>query len=253
MLEVDVKSVLWAGIISMDKFSNRLARTRSVCSIALLLLAGCALAVCSSGCSRGPAVAPALTLKDPQEIEKATKRGISIITNGSDPYIVFGKTTKEVNQSIGQGVIVRTAAICLPKEELAFQVAVAGDPSEVGAKRVAEAALRQINRQIRFTVVLQVLKSFNPEEVEFELLASGLAKSYPPVAVDPPEFVADVSSALDPDIPPMAVYGYNAYFPTVGSPGFPAIDITVVKLTLVIKAGGASTEVPFNIPSAALQ
>ena len=253
MLEGDGKSVLWAGVISMDKFSNRLARTRRFSSIALLLPAGCALAVCCSGCGRGPAIAPALTLKDPQEIEKATKRGINIITSGSDPYAVFGRTTKEVNQSIGQGVIVRTAAICLPKEELAFQVAAAGDSTEAGAKRVADAALRQINRQVRFTVVLQVLKSFKPEEVEFELCASGLAKTYPPVAVDPPEFVADVSSALDPDIPPMAVYGYNAYFPTAGSPGFPTIDVTVRQLTLVIKAGGASAEVPFMLPSPTMQ
>lgn len=201
------------------------------------------------GCSSGSTVNPALTLKDPQAIEEATKRGIALIKNGGDPYTLFGRTTKQINERLGKDIIVRSASLCLPKDELAFRVAMAGDPSEEGAKRAANAALPQINRQVRFTVVLQLAKTRNPEEVTFEL-TTNLTKPYPPVAVEPPELISELSSALDPDITPMAVYGYNVYFATTGSPGFPAIDDTVSNLTLAINADGATSRASFSLASA---
>jgi len=222
----------------------RFAHVRRVFSTRLFLLA--ALASLTLGCGGGPQVNPALLITDPQEIEDATKRGINIINTGADPYAVYGHTTKEVNLRVGSDTIIRTAAICLPKDELAFQVAMGGDATEDGAKRVADAAVQQINRQVKFTVVLQIAKSHKPEDVTFELLASD-PKPYPPVAVEPPQFIQDISSALDPDIPPMAVYGYNVSFSTTGSPGFPAIDTGATTLTLMIESGGTSTRVPFGL------
>ncbi len=241
--------LLQIGVFSMNWGYARLAHVRRVFSPRLFLLA--ALASLTLGCSGGTPVNPALLLTDPQEIEDATKRGINMINTGADPYAVYGHTTKDVNLRLGSDIIVRSAAICLPKDELAFQVAMGGNTTEDGAKRAADAAVQQINRQVKFTVVLQIAKSHKPEDVTFELLASD-PKPYPPVTVEKPQFIQDVSSALDPDIPPMTIYGYNVSFSTTGSPGFPAIDTSVSTLTLMIESAGTSTKVSFGLVTGTL-
>jgi hypothetical protein len=233
------------GVSFMNWGYARLTHVRRAFSVRLFLLAALASLALGPGCGGGVQVNPALLITDPQEIENATKRGITLIGTKSDPYSVYNHTTKDVNQWVGSDIIVRTAAICLPDDELAFQVAMGGDTSEEGAKRIADAAIPQINRQVKFTVVLQITKSHKPEDVTFELLGND-PKPYPPVAVEPPQFVQDIPS-LDPDKPTMAVYGYNVYFSTTGSPGFPALDASVAKLNLLIESGGTSVKVPFSL------
>jgi hypothetical protein len=229
----------------MARGLSGLSRTRRFFSIYPLFAAFVAALLLAAGCGSKTKVHPALILTDQQQIEEATKRGIRMINGGVDPYTLFGKTTREINERLGGGVIVRSVSLCLPQDELTFRVVMAGDPSDEGAKAAADAALQQINRQVRFTTVLQIAKTTRPEDVEFELLTIG-GKPYPPVAVEPPEFIAEVP-AYDANSPAAAVYGYNIYFPTTGSPGFPAIGEGTMTLTLVTKAEGASTKVAFNL------
>jgi hypothetical protein len=232
----------------MDRGSDWFTWGRRLTPAYLRLFAALVLLPAGLGCATAPKLNPALEITDPKAIEEATQRGIRVIQNGGDPYSLFNRTTKEVNLRLGTDVIVRTAGICLAKDELAFEVAMAGDPSPEGAERVADAALPQINRQVRFTVVLQLAKSHSPEDVTFELQTQQ-PKPYPALAVEPPQFMKEISSALDPAAPVSAVYGYNVFFGTTGSPGYPALDTGVTSLNLVISAGGASTQVPFSLLS----
>jgi|WetSurMetagenome_2_1015567.scaffolds.fasta_scaffold309717_1 hypothetical protein len=207
---------------------------------------GVALLLVLVGCAGGTPVNPSLTITDDTKIDEATKRGISVINSGADPYQLFSNTSQDANVRIGSNVILRSAALCLPKDELAFRVAKHNDATEDGAKQAAQDALNDINTRVHFVAVLQTTKGRDPTSVKFQM-ATPSGQIYPALALEKPEFIRDIVSSSD--IPATTLYGYNVYFQSTGSPGYPALDTSASALTLIIQDSGAEARLTFTVPA----
>ena len=199
------------------------------------------------GCASSESVNPAFRL-DPKEVETAKQRGLSLLNAGADPYSVYRWTTKSVNERVSPEVILQDAAMSSPMDEVAFAVARSGGGDEQNADRVAREAARRASREVKFGVVLQISKSRDPSTVQFELRTNA-GQKYPPLAVEQPQFLREVTSALDPTTPPGALYGYDVRFPVEGSPGYPPIGADVSALTLVVRDGEAEGSADFALAS----
>jgi len=217
--------------------------------IACLAALAIALAVVVLGCSSNVNLNAAFVLQ-PQDIEKATERGVSLLKQGADPYSVYNWSTKSVNERVSTDVVVQDAALCLPKDEIAFAIVKQGDPADSAVNRAVNQTVKQVSSEVKFSVILQLATTRDPNTVQFEMQSSAGGK-YPPLAVEEPALIRQVSSALDPTAPPSALYGYDVYFPLRGSPGYPPIDTSVTTLYLVVKDGQAESKIPFDLTYAA--
>jgi len=215
--------------------------------VRLVGLAGL-LCVLVAGCASNVDLNPALKV-EPKDMEAAKQRGVGLLNAGADPYSVYNWTTKSVNERVTSEVILQDAALCLPKDEIAFAIAKSPDKSEEAVNRVAEEAAQRASQEIKFSLVIQVAKTRDPRSVQFEM-RTNTGQSYPPLAVEEPIFIRDVTSALDPSIPPGAMYGYDVRFPARGSPGYPPIDTSVSTVTLVVKDGTAEGTAEFYLTTA---
>lgn len=210
-------------------------------------LAACLLVLLSllSGCGNQVELNPALVAQ-PEDIDRGTAVGKSLIANGADPYQAFAAQMQDVNVRVSADVIIRQAAACWPRSEIAFEIAKQGDASDAGVQKALSEALQYLQGEIRFVVVLQLPDSRDPASIDFEMRA--LNTKYPPIAVEKPIFVREVSSALDPDMPPSSLWSYNVSFPISGSPGYPPIDVSVSSLTVAVKDGESEAEICFSLP-----
>lgn len=167
--------------------------------------------------------------------------------SGADPYRAYGGLFRDVNTRLSADVIIRQAAACWPQSEIAFEIAQQRDPSESAVKRAVDRALKRVERQLKFVVILQISKSRDPASITFAMQGPG-GTEYPPVAVAAPIYLRDVLSGLDPNMPPAAMYSYDVYFPIAGSPGYPPIDTSVSRLGLVVRDGESEATEWFNLP-----
>jgi len=211
----------------------------------LLLGLAALLPLLVAGCASNVNMNPALKV-EPKDMEAAKQRGVGLLNAGADPYSVYSWTTKSVNVRVSGDVVLQDAALCLPKDEIAFAIAKSGDKSEAGVNRAAEEAAQRASNEVKFSVVLQVAKAKDPTSVQFEM-RTNTGQSYPPLAVEAPTFIRDIVSALDPTAPPGALYGYDVRFPARGSPGYPPIDISVSSVTLVVKDGQSEGSADFYL------
>jgi hypothetical protein len=222
------------------------------------LLAAClcvvALALALSGCSSNVNLNSAFVL-EPQDVDKATERGISLLNQGTDPYSVYSWSTKNVNERVSSDVVVEYAALCFPKDEISFAIANQKDPADGAVKRAVNEALKRTRTEVKFSVVLEVADTRDPKSLKdkdtFEMLTNTGTEPYPPLYVEAPVFIRKVSDALDPTAPPSSLYGYDVHFPLRGSPGYPPIDTSVTTLYLVVKDGQSESRIPFDLTAAA--
>jgi len=215
---------------------------------AALALAGLLLSVivlAGGGCGERVEVHPALRVSE-QDLKRAREEGERIARCRGDPYQVFRSGAQAVHLRVSSDVILREAGICWPAEEIAFRVAQINEVSAAGVQRAAREALRTSQRQIRFWAVVQVPKSRDPAELQFAMRTSA-GVEYPPLPVEAPVYLRDISSALDPGMPPSALYSCMVRFPIRGAPGYPPIGPGVSSLTLVVRDATAETTVSFPL------
>jgi hypothetical protein len=218
-------------------------RWLSRCSALALGLA----ALLSPGCSSQDALNPALRLEQ-EDYQRAVERGRSLV--GGDPYKAFRFSLQQPLRVTPQ-VTIREAACCWPQDEIAFAIAKQNDRSDEAVNRAARNARRQAEREVGFSLVLQIQRGYDPSSVRF-LMRTSSGQSYPPLSVDAPVYLRDVATALDaPDTLPSALYGYDMHFPIQGSPGFPPIGPEVSSLSLVVQDEQLEAAVTFPMPAKA--
>jgi len=191
-------------------------------------------------------VNPQLQITERKDITAAVDRGKSLW--GRDPYLVYqGRRTQQVNNRLSQNVIVRTAFLSMPADEVAFTVASlpAGSDDQT-IKQAVDAAVEKINRQLKFVVVLQLLATADPKQIAFGM-KTDTGQDYPPVATAEPQLLQQVPASPEDGEPATSMYRYQVYFQTVGSPGYPALDTGVTDLYLTVKDSGAQEDVHFSL------
>jgi hypothetical protein len=199
-----------------------------------------------AGCSSSETLHPALRLEE-NDYEKAVERGRNLVATGDSPYKAYSFNTQQVNVRVTQEVIIREAACCWPADEIVFLIAKQAT-DDAAVVRVAKQARRQVEQEIKFSVVMQLPKSRDASELKFAMQSSA-GTEYPPIAVEQPILIRDVSSALDPTMPASALYGYDIHFPIQGIPGYPPIGPEVSGLVLIVKDGPSQASVSFVMPT----
>lgn len=209
-------------------------------------LLGLALLMSLVGCASKEKIHPALRVEG-EELERAVRRGESLAKRGADPYEAFIRGSVNVNKRLSPGVILWSAGVCWPAEQISFQIARSGATTDAEIRRATRGALKLVENELRCTATIQIPKSRDPAGVEF-LLRTNSGVEYPPVAVETPVYLRDTVSVLDPTAPASGVYYYVVRFPIRGGPGVPAIGPQVRSLFLVISDGIGQAPVEFRMP-----
>lgn len=205
------------------------------------------LAVSLSGCSAKERYHSALVVMD-EDISRGTSRGKSLVASGANPSDAYASRMDDVNLRVSSDVILRSAGIGLPADEVAYQIAVGGDSSDAGIRRAVTNAIKAMERELKAVAIVQVSKTRDPASVDFTLRSS-TGTEYPPIAVETPAFLRDVTAAYDPTAPASALYTYTIHFPSRGGPGVPPIGPTVRSISLLVKDGEYEARVDFPLPS----
>jgi hypothetical protein len=213
----------------------------------LFLALAAALAPMLAGCSDREGIHPALRVED-DEFGKAVERARTLVTTGGDPYKAYNFGTQQVNLRVSPDVIVREAACCWPKDEIVFQIAQQANGDASAVDRIARKVRDQVERDLKFSVLVQMPNARDPSTAIQFALRSSTGSEYPPLAVEQPVFIREVSTALDPQMPASAIYGYDVHFPIQGSPGYPKLGPEISELTLIVKDGETQVSVPFTMP-----
>ena len=205
------------------------------------------LALLLSGCSTKDRYHSALLVLD-EDISRGTSRGEGLVSRGANPSDAYASRMQDVNIRVSSDVILRSAGIGLPADEIAYQIAAGGDSSDAGIRRAVASALKTTERELKAFAIVQISKTRDPACVEF-LLRSSTGTEYPPIAVEAPTFVREVTAIYDPTAPAAALYAYTIHFPSRGGPGVPAIGPTVRSITLVVKDGEYAATAIFPLRS----
>lgn len=219
---------------------------RKTTFVALAAVAA-SLAVLLSGCSAKERYHSALVVLD-EDISRGTSRGKSLIAGGANPSDAYASRIEDVNLRVSSDVVLRSAGLGLPADEVAYQIALGGDDSDAGIRRAVTNALKTMERELKTIAVVQVAKSRDPASIEFAL-RTNIGTDYPPIAVETPTFLRDVTAAYDPTAPPAVLYSYVIHFPARGGPGVPAIGPTVSSLSLVVRDGEYEGKATFPLRS----
>lgn len=206
-----------------------------------------AVAASPIGCTSRENLHPALRVDD-EDLERAIRKGKNLIAAGQDPHQAYAHTMKDVHVRVSPDVILRSAAVCWPRDAIAFDIAQGGDKSDEGVKRAVQRALKTVEREIMFTAVLQIPKSRDPADVEFAL-RTNMGVKYPPIVVEAPSFVREVISPFDPSAPVSAMYQYVMHFPVRGGPGVPPIGPSVRALFVEVRDGDCTGSAQFDLRS----
>lgn|GEM_PF-1421758 len=197
------------------------------------------------GCTDKERVHPALRIEG-EILDRAIKRGKSMIAKGSNPDTALTGRLTDVNVRVSQDVILRQASCTMPEGEVAYEICKAGDPSDSGVRRAVNTALKSIEREMKCCAFVQVDATRDPNSIEF-FLRTNLAQEYPPILVESPVFVRDVMPAYDPNAKPAKMYRYIVHFPVQGGPGVPPIGPNVSALSLIVRDGEAEAKVNFPL------
>ena len=183
---------------------------RLICRAAGALALGLLLGILA-GCAGSKQVHPALR-PEGEDLERAVKRGERMAKSGADPYTAIAQRPVEANQRLSSGVVLWSASICWPAQQMAFQIAQSGATNDAEVRRAERDALKLIERELRFTATVQMPASRDPADIQFALQSS-TGVEYPPVAVETPIPVRDVASVWGSDAGASRLYMYVVRFP----------------------------------------
>lgn len=202
-----------------------------------------------SGCGRRQHLHPAFEV-DQEAIKKATIRGKQLMRERRDPLEAFTRCTNGNSIRVSTDVVVRQAACCYPAFEICYEIARSGDSSDLGIQRLLKETLPRVGRELRFFVYIQVPESRDPTNVQFAL-RTDRRQEYPPAVVFTPALVRRVTSGLDPNMPPSALYCYQVVFLLRGAPGYTPIGPLTRSLYLVVQDGPSEAQIEFPLPTSA--
>jgi len=205
------------------------------------------LALLLNGCSAKERYHSALVVLD-EDISRGTSRGKGLIASGANPSDAYAYRVDDVNIRVSSEVILRSAGLGLPADEIAYQIAAGGDSSDAGIRRAIASAIKTMERELKAMAIVQVSKTRDPASIEF-VLRSSTGTEYPPIAVETPTFLRDVTATYDPTATAAALYAYTIHFPARGGPGVPPIGPTVRSLALLVKDGEYEARADFPLVS----
>jgi len=223
---------------------GRFGRKATLVALAAILAS---LALLLNGCSAKERYHSALVVLD-EDISRGTSRGKSLIASGANPSDAYASRVHDVNIRVSSDVILRSAGLGLPADEIAYQIAAGGDSSDAGIRRAVASALKTMERELKAMAIVQVSKTRDPASVEF-VLRSSTGTEYPPIAVETPTFLRDVTATYDPTAIAAALYAYTIHFPSRGGPGVPPIGPTVRSIALLVKDGEYEARADFPLVS----
>ncbi|HUU53677.1 MAG TPA: hypothetical protein VMY87_02065 [Armatimonadota bacterium] len=200
-----------------------------------------------NGCSAKERYHSALVVLD-EDISRGTSRGKGLIASGANPSDAYAYRVDDVNIRVSSEVILRSAGLGLPADEIAYQIAAGGDSSDAGIRRAIASAIKTMERELKAMAIVQVSKTRDPASIEF-VLRSSTGTEYPPIAVETPTFLRDVTATYDPTATAAALYAYTIHFPARGGPGVPPIGPTVRSLALLVKDGEYEARADFPLVS----
>lgn len=216
--------------------------------LAILVIIPCA-AVLLSGCTAKERYHSALVVSD-DDISRGTSRGKSLVAAGANPSDAYASRLEDVNLRVSSEVILRSAGLGLPVDEVAYEIAAGGDATDAGVRRGVASAIKTMERELKTFAIVQVSDKRDPASIEF-ILRSSTGTEYPPIAVETPVFVRKVTAAYDPSAPAATLYLYTIHFPSRGGPGVPAIGPTVRSLVLITRDGEYEARTTFPLRSRA--
>ena len=123
-----------------------------------------------------------------------------------------------------------------------------GDASDAGIRHAVATALKTIERELKAIAIVQISKTRDPASIDF-VLRSSTGTEYPPIAVETPTFLRDVTATYDPTAPAAALYAYTIHFPARGGPGVPPIGPAVRSLVLLVRDGEYEGRASFPLHS----
>ncbi len=223
---------------------SSVARGRVPASLWLLPLL--LLPLLSVGCAKKPRTMNSVfQIADQGDIDQAVQRGKSYRGN---PYAVYSANhQQDPNFRVSPNVIVHHAILCMPSDEVAFAVAsLPATTSDDAISQKVDAAIDDINRQVKFVVDLQLTQNADPNAISFEMLTNAVTHPYPPVLAVKPQLLNNLPGSPEGDVAAGSLYRYVIYFETIGSPGYPALDFSVSSLDLVVKDGNQQAPVHFQ-------
>jgi hypothetical protein len=227
---------------------RRLWRRPLLRNVTAALLAATVLgfSLIAGGCSSRETLHPALRIDD-EDMSRAVRRGKGVIAAGSDPEEALKWRLEDINVRVSGDVILRSAGCCYPQDEVCYRVAVGGDKSDAGVRRAVNEALKTIGNELRCLATVQLPKTKDPASIDFALRTS-LGVEYPPIAVQTPQWVRDITPIYDASGTSSALYYYVIRFPVRGGPGVPPVGPNVRSLSLIVKDGDAEASATFNLP-----
>jgi len=231
--------------MSADRHAfGRFGRKAKLVALAAVLAS---LALLLSSCSAKERYHSALVVLD-EDISRGTSWGKSLIASGANPSDAYASRMDDVNIRVSSDVILRSAGLGLPADEIAYQIAAGGDSSDAGVRRGVASAIKTMERELKAMAIVQISKTRDPASIEF-VLRSSTGTEYPPIAVETPTFLRDVTATYDPTAPAAALYAYTIHFPARGGPGVPPIGPAVRSLALLVRDGEYEGAVDFPLRS----
>ncbi len=212
-----------------------------------LLSAGAlSLIVLAGGCTSREVLHPALR-PSTNDTSRAVNRGKRAISIGADPEDTFKFRLEDINVRVSGEVVLRSAGCCWPQDEICYQVAAGGDTSDAGIRRAVSKAMKMIDHELRCVATVQIPQDRDPASVDFAL-RTNVGVEYPPIAVETPQWVRNISPTFDTSATPAALYYYVVRFPIRGGPGVPPVGPNVRSLSLIVKDGNAEAKATFELP-----
>ena len=108
-----------------------------------------------SGCSAKENYHSALVVLD-EDISRGTSRGKSLVASGAHPSDAYASRVDDVNIRVSSDVILRSAGLGLPADEIAYQIAAGGDSSDAGIRRAVASALKTMERELKAMAIVPV-------------------------------------------------------------------------------------------------
>ena len=207
------------------------SKLRWMTALSAALLAGCSAL-------RGP-VNPMFRLT-PSEIEHATMVGKAYAGQPGTAY-VYGNI--QANQLVNTAVYLETVQLCLPREELAYQIAKVANQGDAAVQRATDETLRVVTTYLKVVVHASVAKGKDPNSLQYQLKTDENFTYYPDVTPSVSQIAGQGGPYGGGDR-----YEITVLFPVLGHKNTPPIGPKVKSFVFTLLDGSDRAEVKFDLP-----
>ena len=207
------------------------SKLRWMTALSAALLAGCSAL-------RGP-VNPMFRL-GPSEIEQATMLGKAYAGQPSTAY-VYGNI--QANQLVNTAVYLETVRFCLPREELAYQIAKVANQGDAAVQRATDETLQVVTTYLKVVVHASVAKGKDPNSLQYQLKTDENLIYYPDVTPSVSQIAGQGGPYGGGDF-----YEITVLFPVLGHKNTPPIGPKAKSFVFTLLDGSDRAEVKFDLP-----